>query len=545
MRRLPRTLLLSLLLLVGLAAPFAHAADCPPVEIRNPEGNYIVPGVRGDIVYRRVDGRELALDAYVQRRVRRRPAVVVIHGGGFTGGSRVAFVGQFLETLTRAGFNWFAVDYRLGGVARYADALADLRAALAFVRCRAGEFQIDPDRIALFGEDTGATLAALLAGEKPAGVRASVLVGGFYDLGAVEALKAQATADLLAQASPAARVAGGMPETLIVHGGADREASPEQATNYCAALNQAGSRCATITIEGAIHRAENWRPEQWGYKARVVRWLSRKLKLDSPDFEPYYGGLRWDRRFVGFVNDEGKRHELRLNLYIPPGEGPFPVVILVHGGGWEAGDKVTYIAPLFEPLAKAGFAWASIDYELTPQVPHQAQIENVRDAINWVRMNAPLSKLDPSRIALVGESASGQMVAQLATGAPRGVAAVVSFYGVYDFVSMAKDAGPRSIPARLFRLHKLDDETRETLRRYSPLHNAKKEMPPLLLICGTRDALFAQHTAFTRRLAEVGARYESFTLDGAPHGMENWEGHPEWAGYKQKLVEWLRANLHR
>jgi len=96
----------------------------------DPEGNFIVPGTRGAIVYRRVDGQELRLDAYLQRRGTHRPAVVVIHGGNWTSGSRIAFVGQLLETLTRAGYNWLSVDYRLGGPDRRADALDDAGRAL-------------------------------------------------------------------------------------------------------------------------------------------------------------------------------------------------------------------------------------------------------------------------------------------------------------------------------------------------------------------------------------------------------------------------------
>src|SRR5215470_4895548 len=138
-----------------LASIDARASECLPINIRNPEGNYIVPGVMGDIVYRRVAGRELALDAYVQKYGRKRPAVIVIHGGGWESGSRVAFVGHFLEILTRAGYNWFSIDYRLGGIQNYKDALDDLRAATDFIRCNAKQFRIDPDNIALFGEDAG------------------------------------------------------------------------------------------------------------------------------------------------------------------------------------------------------------------------------------------------------------------------------------------------------------------------------------------------------------------------------------------------------
>ncbi|MGH9801902.1 MAG: hypothetical protein ACRD82_16190, partial [Blastocatellia bacterium] len=86
--------------------------NCPPVKVRNPEGNYIIPGVMGEIVYRRVNSVELSLDAYIQKRGNKRPAVVVVHGGNWDSGSRVSFVGQFLELLTAACYNWFSIDYR-------------------------------------------------------------------------------------------------------------------------------------------------------------------------------------------------------------------------------------------------------------------------------------------------------------------------------------------------------------------------------------------------------------------------------------------------
>jgi hypothetical protein len=48
---------------------------------------------------------------------------------------------------------------------------------------------------------------------------------------------------------------------------------------------------------------------------------------------------------------------------------------------------------------------------------------------------------------------------------------------------------------------------------------------------------------YARKLKEIGAPYRLILLEGAPHGMENWEGRPEWAFYKQQLVEWLRSTL--
>ena len=69
-------------------------------------------------------------------------------------------------------------------------------------------------------------------------------------------------------------------------------------------------------------------------------------------------------------------------------------------------------------------------------------------------------------------------------------------------------------------------------------------MPPLLLIQGTADRLHAQAVAFSERLASAGATFERYDVPGAPHGVENWEGHADWMGYKVKLVDWLKHTLH-
>lgn len=536
------TLLCSLAALLCLTQA-AQADRCLPLKARHPEGNYIVPGVRGDIVYRRAGGIELSLDAYVQKRGARRPAVIVIHGGQWDTGSRIAFTGQLLELLTAAGYNWFAVDYRLGGLPRYRDALADLRAAIAFIRCHASALRIDPDNLALLGEDAGAHLAALLAAEKPAGVQAAVLLGGFYDLHETPNLKSQISnpqsqisAALLTHAAPSNQDLRAMPATLVVHGGNDRESPPPQAGRYCAAIRQAGRHCEYFVVEGATHRAENWWPTQWDYKRFVTAWLAKQLSLARPDHEPFVTNLKKDIVF-------SPRHKLKLDAYIPPGLGPFPAVIIAHGGGWEAGDKVTYVTPLFAPLAAAGFAWFSIDYRLTPQFRHEEQLADLRAAINYVARHAASFRVDPRRIALLGESASGQMVAQLATESPPHVAAVVSFYGVYDFFQMDLQIAPRSLPARLFGLTKLDDEARQVLWRHSPFYHVHDRMPSLLLIHGTNERLYAQGVALTKRLSERHADYDFYEVEHAPHGLENWEGHAEWLGYKQKLVNWLKNKL--
>jgi acetyl esterase len=418
--------------------------------------------------------------------------------------------------LTRAGYNWFSVDYRLGGVAHYEDALADLRSALFFIRCRARELGVDPNQLVLLGEDSGAHLGALLAAARPAGVIGAVLLGGLYDLTKVPVT--------------------GMPDLLVVHGGSDSEAPIEQARRYCDHAVQAGGRCRFVEAEGASHRIENWWPTQWSYKRELIDWLSALTHV-TPAHRPRNGVVRKDIVYSPSA-------QLKLDAFVPRTGTPVPAVIVVHGGGWEAGDKVTYVTPLFEPLARAGLAWFSIDYRLTPAYTNEDQIEDVRQAIRFVRAEHARFNVDPARIVLLGESASGQIVMQVAAE-DSAIAGVVSFYGVYDFPSMVTDASPRSLLVRLFRRTVLDDESRGVLRKYSPQYSAHKGMPPVLLVNGTAERLWSQAQGFSRRLGEIGVPHEIVTLDGAPHGLENWEGHPEWMFYKQRVAEWITRIVRR
>lgn len=514
--------------------PHTAIAGCLPAVPTQPEGNYIVPGVRGGIVYSRIQGRELKLDAWIPSEPGGRPAVVIVHGGGYTTGSRIAFVGQFMELLGDAGVPWFSVEYRLTGPAARHDALEDVRNAIAFVRCHAGAFGIDARRLVLLGEDSGAQMALDLAREPASRIAGAILAGGSY--ASAPASRGTATA------GAAARNRAG-PQVLFIHGTADTEQPIHTVRALCDRVRASPAACALLPVEGAIHRAENWRPSQWGYKRGLIDWLKR-LAAD-PSRGPWEGGLRAAPLPAGTLAPGlHKRivwdadHALTLDAWLPGSDKPSAAVVLVHGGGWEAGDRVTYITPLFEPLARAGLAWISIDYRLTPAVRHPAQLEDLRRAVAFVRAHAPALNIDPARLVLVGESASGQMVTLLAAeGLP--LAGAVSFYGVYDFEPMVTDASPPSLAARLFGRNVLDDETRGILRDYSPLHRARSGMAPVLLIHGTNERLWEQGVAMAARLRTLGVPHELLRLDDAPHGMENWEGHGEWEQYKLRLIEWI------
>ena len=156
--------------------------------------------------------------------------------------------------------------------------------------------------------------------------------------------------------------------------------------------------------------------------------------------------------------------------------------------------------------------------------------------------------MDISRIALIGESAGGHLVSYVgALNRPEArVAAVVSMYGIHDFVSRAVKMGgqPSEAQSDFLGVDRVDADSVSTLVKASPVTYVKKEMPPFLLIHGNQDdeVPYEQSVEMCEKMKRIGARCELFTVD-AGHGMDTWEPHPELHWYKQALVDWLRKTL--
>lgn len=242
---------------------------------------------------------------------------------------------------------------------------------------------------------------------------------------------------------------------------------------------------------------------------------------------------------------------LKLDLYVPEGAGPFPAVILVHGGGWNGGDKSGgpkkgYTVPMHGALEQAGFAWFEINYRLAPKHQYPANIEDVETAIRWVKANAAKYHLDPQRIVLSGESAGGHLIelaAVRATEATR-VAAVVSFYGRGELVSdMQPGQEMRANLQQLFGRKTFDEVAQKTLREASPLLHIKRGLPPFLLVHGTADQSvpYQQSVDWQKRMHELGMTCDLISIKDGVHGMIYWD--PVAPTYKQDVVAWLVKTL--
>jgi acetyl esterase len=241
---------------------------------------------------------------------------------------------------------------------------------------------------------------------------------------------------------------------------------------------------------------------------------------------------------------------LQMDASLPRGKTNSPAVIIVHGGGWVGGSRRATVAPLFQPLTDAGFAWFSISYRFaTSAIQFGVAIDDVQSAIRFIKSHAAEYRIDPSRLALIGESAGGQLASMaIFRGGPDvAVKAIVALYMPSDLVSLAKtsDYVPSSIRNQV-RGTTWEGLVLAGLSQLSPINNVHGNMPPFLLIHGTSDTLvpFSQSVDMCQRMKAKGGSCELFPLQGGGHGIRWWESYPDLAAaYKAKLVSWLQAQL--
>jgi len=217
------------------------------------------------VVYGVGGGRELRCDVYRPiDAVGLLPGLLLVHGGGWRRGSRAGQRGYGLR-IAREGFVCVAIEYRLLGESPWPAAIHDVKAALRFVRARAGEHGIDPEQICIQGSSAGAHLALLAAGTPgrprlegdgghagvPTQVRAAVgiyppttfYVSGERASGALPGfvlLGGEATVEAAHEASPRSHVTPSYPPTFLIHGSADKVVPPSSSLRMYEALAEAG-----------------------------------------------------------------------------------------------------------------------------------------------------------------------------------------------------------------------------------------------------------------------------------------------------------------
>jgi len=237
----------------------------------------------------------------------------------------------------------------------------------------------------------------------------------------------------------------------------------------------------------------------------------------------------------------------KLDIYLPEeGEGPFPVLFLVHGGAFAIGDKrEIQIMPFLEGL-KRGYAVVSVNYRLSGEAIFPAGLQDLKASIRWLRANQAQYHLDGNRIAACGGSAGGNYAAMLCLTAnvmefddqslgnldyPCNVQAGVDWFGPTDFLKMDEQLAESSLgpcdhneedsPESRYLGAKITDIP-EKVQLANPMTYIHENMPPILIQHGRMDHLVPvqQSIIFAKKIEKlVGPdRYEFEIIENADHG---------------------------
>ncbi|MCW0481321.1 alpha/beta hydrolase [Gaoshiqia sediminis] len=183
---------------------------------------------------------------------------------------------------------------------------------------------------------------------------------------------------------------------------------------------------------------------------RVYRQIKNNYPQAVPAKDSIPAGVIADRDLVYAHLPEtsfGPR-DLHVDLFRPEKAGKYPALILVHGGGWRAGDKSLQV-PMAQMIAQKGFVAVAVEYQLSLEAKYPAAVHNIKAAIRWLRANADEFNIDPDFIAISGCSAGGQLAALVGmtngvnqfegsmgnNGQSSAVQAVIDIDGVLDFMA--------------------------------------------------------------------------------------------------------------
>lgn len=244
-------------------------------------------------------------------------------------------------------------------------------------------------------------------------------------------------------------------------------------------------------------------------------------------------------RNIVYSNAGGEK--LMLDLAAPEEGGPYPAVVLLHGGAWMAGNRTDLskapkkgVPSIIEEVAARGYVVASPTYRLAPKHKFPAQIEDARTAVRFLRSNAKKYNLDPDKIAAGGFSAGGHLALLIGTADKKSfenpeypeqssrVQAVISFFGPTDLRLYAASEG--LVDAYMVPWLGKECKTNDAIfKKASPIEYVTKDDPPVLMIHGTADIVvpIVHSERMLKKLEETGVKAELITVKGEGHG---WNG---------------------
>ena len=250
------------------------------------------------------------------------------------------------------------------------------------------------------------------------------------------------------------------------------------------------------------------------------------------------------RNGITYAEVDGQK--LLLDLAVPlEGDGPFPLIICLHGGGWSAGHR-SDVRWLLPELSKRGYAAATVSYRLAPEYPLPAQIHDVKAAVRFLRAHARHYNLDPHRFGAIGFSAGGHLAMMLGltgpadglegqvgvTGPSSKVQAVVNYVGAGDLRGPRKPLSSEAEKIVRNYYHKSADELWKSVfgtsdvsapiyATMSPIVYADASDAPVLTFMGTEDEFISLERThrFDEEMKAAGAQHELVIMDAERHNF--------------------------
>jgi len=246
---------------------------------------------------------------------------------------------------------------------------------------------------------------------------------------------------------------------------------------------------------------------------------------------------------------------LTMDISSPEGQGPFPCVIIIHGGGWTMHTN-TIMEGMARYITNRGYVVFNINYRVLPEVKMEQIVEDCLGALLWVKEHAAEYGGDPKRLAVTGDSAGGHLTAMLVTQArnpafvpsyqPKGtpdfsISCAAPSYGVYNFLSLSK-----LVPSitKGF-LGESCGKNPERCKLLSPRFSIKSGLPPQLVMVGDLDPLYLENYRYVKALRKAGDPVEFWVYHGKSHAfLNNFWDKTGTRGY-DRMLEFFDQNLKK
>ena len=260
-----------------------------------------------------------------------------------------------------------------------------------------------------------------------------------------------------------------------------------------------------------------------------------------------------------------------LDIYLPQGAGPFPMVANFHAGGFAFGDKSEIPARAGAALLDAGYAVVGVGYRLSDEATFPAAVLDARAAVRFLRANADAYRLDPDRIAAFGQSAGGNLAAMLGTTGDAAafddaslgnadvsneVQLVIDWFGPTDFGLLDAQAKAQGCPAEAQTYGRPDSiaaaylgapvgSSPELVAEANPITYLDGSEPPFLIQGGDQDCTVAIESPrmLADALSAAGTEVEYDLLTGAGHGDTGVSPVFESKENVERVVAFLDAHL--